>query len=411
MSKKEEEPALTIEPEEGTILNANTAAAEMLGKELEALIGDDYSDYCQDWDKVYGDEKDSRDTAIHERGLLEDVVDTLEDIFYMVGSDGSMERWNSSVNEETGYSDSEIENMSAVDFFDEKDRGKISSSIGEAIERGYSKVEAKIVTKQGDRIPYEFRSRRLTGEDGIIKGIVGIGRNITEKRRREKQLTIINRMLRHNIRNNMNIVLTEARQLNDGTAPEDGNRIIQAGEKVIEQSKKARIINSLSVDNSRRVVMEITDLIMEVSDEVEEEFAGCEVRYTTPQSAEVIAVPQIKDAVRELIKNGVSHTQNISPTVSVEVDKNDESTRITVSDQGPPVPDRDIKALTGELNIDPLNHAEGLGMWMVYWVVERSCGDVFISIEDDGNEITVELDTPQATAPVPKEKETAETKC
>lgn len=444
-----EVPALLIEPEDGTILNANTMAGELFGKDPEALIGDDYSGYCQGWDEVDASgvetvitdsgqeistkvkkrtidsergglvysthevvaENNSSDSVRHERELLEGTVDTIKDIFYIVGPDGGMQRWNSSVNKETGYSDSEVGSMSAFDFFDKKDKRKISASIGEAISEGYSEVEAELVTKQGEKIPYEFRSGRLTWDDGSIRGIVGIGRNITERKQREKQLTIINRMLRHNIRNSMNIILTEARQLRDGAAPAVGNRIVQAGKKVIEQSKKARVINSLSVDYDRREVVDVTGIVVEASNKIEGEFTDCGVECTAPQSAEAVAVPQIKDAIEELIENGVSHTQKESATVSVEVDKDGTSTTVTVSDEGPHIPEQEKKALTGELDVDPLNHAEGLGMWMIHWVVETSGGSVSVSRGENGNRITVELDTPQAENPAQNKEVEVEEKC
>jgi PAS domain S-box-containing protein len=342
---------------------------------------------------------------------LEGTVDTIKDIFYIVGPGGGMQRWNSSVNKETGYSDSEVGSMSALDFFDKKDKRKISASIGEAISEGYSEVEAELVTKQGEKIPYEFRSGRLTWDDGSIRGIVGVGRNITERKQREKQLTIINRMLRHNIRNSMNIILTEARQLRDGAAPAVGNRIVQAGKKVIEQSKKARVINSLSVDYDRREVVDVTGIVVEASNKIEGEFTDCGVECTAPQSAEAVAVPQIKDAIEELIENGVSHTQKESATVSVEVDKDGTSTTVTVSDEGPHIPEQEKKALTGELDVDPLNHAEGLGMWMIHWVVETSGGSVSVSRGENGNRITVELDTPQAENPAQNKEVEVEEKC
>jgi PAS domain S-box-containing protein len=455
-----EVPALLIEPEDGTILNANTMAGELFGKDPEALIGDDYSGYCPEWDKectpvaetkittasgeelltkarwstvgtqrgelVYSthevttDERSRSDSARenrempaashrrhandgypqrerlrHERELLEGTVDTIEDIFYIVGPDGGMQRWNSSVNKETGYSDSEVGSMSALDFFDKKDKRKISASIGEAISEGYSEVEAELVTKQGEKIPYEFRSGRLTWDDGSIRGIVGVGRNITERKQREKQLTI----------------LTEARQLRDGAAPAVGNRIVQAGKKVIEQSKKARVINSLSVDYDRREVVDVTGVVVAASNKIEGEFTDCGVECTAPQSAEAVAVPQIKDAIEELIENGVSHAQNESATVSVEVDKDGTSTTITVSDEGPHIPEQEKKALTGELDVDPLNHAEGLGMWMIHWVVETSGGSVSVSRGENGNRITVELDTPQAENPAQNKEVEVEEKC
>ncbi|WP_254762529.1 PAS domain S-box protein [Natrinema marinum] len=116
-----------------------------------------------------------------------DVLDALDDVFYILDEDGDLRRWNESLCAVTGYTDAEVESMHALDFFDESSRGAIRDSIEEAFETGETRVEADLRTKSGDRIPYEFIASVLEAPDGRPVE-VGIGRDITEREERERRL-------------------------------------------------------------------------------------------------------------------------------------------------------------------------------------------------------------------------------
>ncbi|WP_247001519.1 PAS domain S-box protein [Halosolutus gelatinilyticus] len=118
----------------------------------------------------------------------DNTLDAVDDVFYALGSDGTLERWNESVSEITGYVDEEIASMHALDFFDETDREVIASAIVEGFETGQVRVEAKIRTKNGGSIPYEFIAASLENPDGE-RVLAGIGRDITERKAHERELT------------------------------------------------------------------------------------------------------------------------------------------------------------------------------------------------------------------------------
>ncbi|MFC6769669.1 PAS domain S-box protein, partial [Natrinema soli] len=116
-----------------------------------------------------------------------DVLDALDDVFYILDEDGVLQRWNETLVEVSGYSDAEIESMDALDFFDEENQPAIRDSIEEAFETGDTRVEAALQTKSGERIPYEFIASVLEDPDGQPVE-VGIGRDITERRDKERRL-------------------------------------------------------------------------------------------------------------------------------------------------------------------------------------------------------------------------------
>uniref|UniRef100_UPI003F579214 PAS domain S-box protein n=1 Tax=Halosimplex halobium TaxID=3396618 RepID=UPI003F579214 len=121
------------------------------------------------------------------REYTEEILDAIDDVFYVLDAEGDLQRWNQSLRAVTGYDDDEIDDMHATDFFAEDDRPQIAEAIETALRTGDTRVEAPYLTADGDRIPFEFVASRLEDPDGDPV-VVGIGRDITERKEREREL-------------------------------------------------------------------------------------------------------------------------------------------------------------------------------------------------------------------------------
>ena len=123
-----------------------------------------------------------------ERDFIDQALDTLDDIFYVIEPNGGLRRWNDRLLEATGSTDEEIADMEAVEFFPADERERITETIEETLANGYSTVEADLLTAHGDRIPYELKGGHLTDPSGDLAGLVGIARDISERKEREDEL-------------------------------------------------------------------------------------------------------------------------------------------------------------------------------------------------------------------------------
>ncbi|ELY65708.1 PAS domain S-box protein [Natrinema versiforme] len=119
--------------------------------------------------------------------FTDDVLDALDDVFYILDTDGEVQRWNESLAAVTGYADDEIAEMQAVDFFDEADRSRIATAVEIAFETGDTRTEAALRTKSGERIPYEFVAAPLEDPSGETV-LAGIGRDISARREKQHRL-------------------------------------------------------------------------------------------------------------------------------------------------------------------------------------------------------------------------------
>jgi len=147
-----------------------------------------------------------------ERDFIDQALNTLDDIFYVLGPNGELRRWNDRLPEATGYTEEELTDMQAVEFFPEDERDRIAEAIEAALTTGYSTLEANLLTVHGERIPYEFKSVRLTEPAGGFAGLVGIGRDITERKEREQEFARQNdrlekftKVVSHDLQNLLNV--------------------------------------------------------------------------------------------------------------------------------------------------------------------------------------------------------------
>ena len=82
------------------------------------------------------------------RTYTDHVLDTIPDVFYVLEADGTLQRWNDSLCEVSGYSDAEIESMHTLAFFDEDEHELITDAIREGFETGRVQVEAELLTSE-----------------------------------------------------------------------------------------------------------------------------------------------------------------------------------------------------------------------------------------------------------------------
>lgn len=128
------------------------------------------------------------DTA--EREFSDLLLDTIEDVFYLIAPNGDMLRWNDALASVTGYDDAEIARMNALSFFVDDHRDRIETAIQDVLDSGSTSVEAALETVDGERIPFDFTGARLTDPDGELRGIVGVGRDVTRVKVRERELEL-----------------------------------------------------------------------------------------------------------------------------------------------------------------------------------------------------------------------------
>lgn len=233
-------------------------------------------------------------------------------------------------------------------------------------------------------------------EDGEVVRAVGFARDVTDRRRRERQLRVMDRLLRHNIRNDMNVVLGHAElagRTDDESVGDSMAIVVETAEDLLHTAEKQReIINVLS-NTSRRRRLDVVPLVREAVETTRAAHPDATVELSAPATAEASAIPELRLAVEELLENAVLHAATSSPTVSAAVTTTDGGVEIAVTDECPPIPENEFEVLDDE-EPTQVSHGTGVGLWMVYYVVDFTDGSIAFSRTETGNRVEVALPRP-----------------
>ncbi|WP_049926101.1 PAS domain S-box protein [Halopiger goleimassiliensis] len=153
--------------------------------------GDDATDEgCFGW--VIHDRTEERERELdlrREQALSEGIFAAQPDVLYAFDADGNYLAWNDRVPEVTGYSDGELAEMGPLEFVAPEDRSRVADAIERVLnEERQVTVETALLTSDGDRIPYEFNSAPITDDDGTVLGFTGVGRDVSDRKAREREL-------------------------------------------------------------------------------------------------------------------------------------------------------------------------------------------------------------------------------
>ncbi|CAI49462.1 receiver/sensor box histidine kinase [Natronomonas pharaonis DSM 2160] len=275
------------------------------------------------------------------------------------------------------------------------DRETVRAAVENALsqEDGFER-EFRFRHTSGEYIWLLARSRVLTDGAGDPERLVGVAIDISERIDRARQLRVLDRVLRHNLRNDMTAILGYAETIRDEVpeAAPAARTIIEEGKSLLRTADKEREIVEVISDPPQRTRLEVGELCRRAVEAARKSHADAAIEFEADAEAAAVGTENIRRAVSELLENAIRHYDGRTPEVMVRVDADDDVVRISVADRGPGIPDREVNVLTRERDIEPLYHGSGLGLWLVNWIVRRSNGRLsFEANEPRGSVVTIEL--------------------
>jgi PAS domain S-box-containing protein len=232
-------------------------------------------------------------------------------------------------------------------------------------------------------------------EDGEVVRIVGFTRDITDRRRRERQLAVMDNLLRHNLRNELNVIISAVDTIEQETDVDDiteQTRVIRkVGSELVETAEKQRDIIDVLTDPTDCSTVNLVMATHSAVDQVRGHHPDAAIEIDMPESMSARGLPQLELAIAELIDNAAKHTSHSSQIRITGRKLDGDRLRITVEDNGPPIPEEEYRVLTGDREMNALYHSSGLGLWLVYWVVTLSDGSISFRKRPQGNTISITL--------------------
>jgi len=137
--------------------------------------------------------KHAEQIVIDERVFSDSLIASQPDLFFVLDQTGRFIRWNGRMRDVLGYSDTQLAVTNALAVIHEPDRPSVTQKIQEAFEQGAATIDARIVSMAGVR-NYTFNATRTDTAKGAY--LVGIGTDITERKRAEGEVQKLQEQLR-----------------------------------------------------------------------------------------------------------------------------------------------------------------------------------------------------------------------
>jgi signal transduction histidine kinase len=252
---------------------------------------------------------------------------------------------------------------------------------------------------------------------GFVVGVYDVRRRRMEARAEQlsQQMTVLNRVLRHDIRTNANVIQGNASRLTSESVDtaETADKIERQAADLVELGEQARDVEQVLIDESAdREERDLSSLVETCCEQVRRDYPTATVDVSLPPTLPVVAHHLLDSAVANVVENAVEHNDKETPRATVEsasVSRDGtDYVELRVADNGPGIAEDEVEVLERGYETD-LEHTSGLGLWLVRWIVASSGGEVrFEENEPEGSVVCLRLRRAEDRASVAAESPAVE---
>ncbi|WP_434521004.1 histidine kinase N-terminal 7TM domain-containing protein [Halorubrum sp. AS12] len=356
-------------------------------------------------------------------------IDDLRDPVVALALDSRVVRLNPAAEAVLGVDAETVRDRPLADFLDlpvrigdggvDEPSGGESGADEDAAGGSRETVEIDAVAGTGRRT-YAVSVSRLTDPNGTHVGYTVVLSDVTERERRRQQLEVLNRILRHNLRNDAGVVHGYGEILRDRLEEPELVRMADAIERragaLTALGEKAGTVERLLADTDPEPT-DVRDLLDSVVADARErdEDAAVELAVDPEDGGEVdvdwttrVRPDALQAVVENTVENAIDHhdgegTERDDGETWVRValrreEADDEGDAagddrfvLTVEDDGPGIPDHEVEAVESGRET-ALEHGSGLGLWVVAWGAAAVGADVtYDDREPRGTRVTVSI--------------------
>jgi len=241
-------------------------------------------------------------------------------------------------------------------------------------------------------------------EGGEPVRAVGIYIDVNEQKAYEQtledqrnDLKVLNQMVRHDIRNNLHIVVSYAKMLTDNVENEDEEylqKVIDSGTEAIDITQTAGEVTKAMLRSEadltpRNLPSVLEGEISQVRENHERALVSAE---ETLPDINIMADEMLESVFRNLLSNAITHNDKELPEVTVSATIDEEVVRVRIADNGPGIPDTQKGQIFCEGEKGLNSGGTGIGLYLVQTLVDRYDGAVWVEDnEPEGSVFIVEL--------------------
>lgn len=224
--------------------------------------------------------------------------------------------------------------------------------------------------------------------------IAGVFTDLTERRRYTSSLKVLNRVFRHNIRNDASVIWGTLEQMALAIDDEKLQKSLERAEEklmgIIDNADTARELELLlhrDTDPSAKTIR-LDEVLADKLADAESTYPHARFDYPDELPAvTVVADESINRILTQVIENAVTHNDKETPRVHVSLSQSEKTVLLSIADNGPGVPPEHRDMIFGREEISQIDHGSGFSLFFVDQVMDLYGGDVWIDDSDFGGAV------------------------
>ncbi|KDE56663.1 hypothetical protein EL22_25515 [Halostagnicola sp. A56] len=221
--------------------------------------------------------------------------------------------------------------------------------------------------------------------------------------RRQQRLDVLSRIMRHNIRNDLNLILGQSTALSETLETEEladcAEQIQTTARELLTIADNANQLNT-SLDHESTTILPIplSRTVNRVVDDIRRANPEISISTHIADNLWVSANDDFEFAVQTLVQTVIEYSTSV--TLSAEKPQSNSAPSITLelTVAGEQFPQSEFAAVSDGKET-PLNHGNGIGLWIVHWIVDQSGGDLSITSNDEETIFSISLPTVLESGP------------
>jgi len=219
---------------------------------------------------------------------------------------------------------------------------------------------------------------------------------------RKRRIQLLHRIIRHNLRNKINVVQGHAELLEtvaeDDTTRESVEAILEATTDIQGISDSVTTLEEIGDPGAtQRTLMNLPRVTRSVLDEMRTAYPAADIDIVVESDVRVVADPSVRYALAHAVENAIEHNddEHSSVTVTVTADHGTDQGVVRVVDEATPIPDVEIDVLGDDFEPSSTQHGSGVGLPLMQACVSALGGDLSFAENDScGNVISIALPRP-----------------
>lgn len=244
---------------------------------------------------------------------------------------------------------------------------------------------------------YDVTQTDIVDTHDRIVGTIVTFHDISDHVRHQQRHEVLNRVFRHNIRTETNLIVSHADLLDPEATVGDPASVKRSALRIQEVADKARTIVDLFEERREPTTpAQLAALLDRCVGRVDTDYPAATFDVDDV-AADVFVADVLETVLDNVLENAVAHNDSPTPHVTITVDDDGDAVEIAVADDGPGI-DPYERAVIERGTETALEHGSGLGLWLITWGAEIVGGDVsFADNEPSGT--VVELTVPTLPPP------------